>query len=1113
MYNGTMKSSINSHQCCPPETAKVITVQNVAGIQQLANSFVRVLGNNSVYYVSRAHEVTLISSQVVEVRGYDNSTNPANYRNQIAYDVQSSELTYFTNAGIAVPLSSAVQLSDLEALDDKFSAQIRDVTAEVTDLGTQLDETNIQVSTLQENLNATNTNVENLHNALDLETTAREEADQGLTANINTINTDIAEVNSAVADLEQTTVQTDTAISTDASTVTLTKTRGALKGEQSEEGIALPVASETEAGVMNSATYTAVQQNSENIDSILGGAVVVSDLPATPTQAELTTAWEQATGKTELINRASIFDEANQKIWYYYENVNSWKSVSSEGAEVSVSIATNDTAGIVKGSTQDGQIAVEADGTMSLNGYDGITHDLDNLTQLVAGIEVPKLPTSMVYDFVSPAGANNPSTANNANITARVVNTNTGTTTNATLMMPMASSTQAGSITATDKAKLDSLDFSEMTITRVNNLPPAVVTGFEDTTYGATDLVLHLDTKDLATGGVSVQELTLASATPTSAGVMTGSQVVKLNEYDATIAELDALTSDMLNSAVSITGLGTNPTQADLTTAWKSASSETELINRAMIWDATNSKTWVYFGNVGEWVNTSSGSGSNVKLYNGYSTATDGANTAKFIYETFNAHRLHLMADSSVLSTGGIAIGYYAKVGTNGGGGIAISGNSTSSTNAEVTEAHGVAIGTSAKAYNPNSVAIGSTTRTTRDKEFSVGNSTLTRFVANVTDGELPQDAVTVNQLAKSKNRSWQPSTVYGVGELVTNEGKLYSVTEAFTSGEEFDTTNLEEIGGGGGTEVTLYDTYSTATDGANTAAFINSRLNNGQVYIGKNAKSSYSGSYNIAIGLDADGSSENKNNIEGSIAIGHSAKVGAGTSPIAIGSRASATGAGSIAIGGYPSGTTNLSAKASGTSAVALGQGATASQFESVALGYRSITARAEEVSIGSGLTTASPTTRYLANVTAGERDTDAVNLKQMTDAIQEAMLEKMYPIGSIYMSATLATANAVAEVLGGTWEAWGAGRVPVSVDSSDTSFNTVEKTGGEKTHTLTVAEIPSHTHNYYQLTQIGSWNVTAGSGGYYAGDFYPTGATGGGGTHNNLQPYITCYMYKRTA
>lgn len=71
--------------------------------------------------------------------------------------------------------------------------------------------------------------------------------------------------------------------------------------------------------------------------------------------------------------------------------------------------------------------------------------------------EVAKVPASMVYDFVSPAGDNNPSTADNAKITARVVNTTTGATSSSALMMPMASETQAGSITAADKSKLDSL--------------------------------------------------------------------------------------------------------------------------------------------------------------------------------------------------------------------------------------------------------------------------------------------------------------------------------------------------------------------------------------------------------------------------------------------------------------------------------------------------------------------------------------------------------------------------------------------------------------------------------------------------------------------------------
>lgn len=135
----------------------------------------------------------------------------------------------------------------------------------------------------------------------------------------------------------------------------------------------------------------------------------------------------------------------------------------------------------------------------------------------------------------------------------------------------------------------------------------------------------------------------------------------------------------------------------------------------------------------------------------------------------------------------------------------------------------------------------------------------------------------------------------------------------------------------------------------------------------------------------------------------------------------------------------------------------------------------------------------------------------------ITQAILDKTYPVGSIYMSATLSTAAQVANAIGGTWVAWGAGRVPVGVDASQTEFNTVEETGGEKTHTLTTNEIPSHSHSYLDY-----WSVQAGSGGSNKAVSYDTteggsgigtATAGGGAAHNNLQPYITCYMYKRTA
>ena len=71
---------------------------------------------------------------------------------------------------------------------------------------------------------------------------------------------------------------------------------------------------------------------------------------------------------------------------------------------------------------------------------------------------------------------------------------------------------------------------------------------------------------------------------------------------------------------------------------------------------------------------------------------------------------------------------------------------------------------------------------------------------------------------------------------------------------------------------------------------------------------------------------------------------------------------------------------------------------------------------------------------------------------------LDKVYPVGSIYMSVNNTNPGTL---FGGTWVTWGAGRVPVSVNTSDGDFSTVEKTGGEKTHTLSINEMPSHKHS----------------------------------------------------
>lgn len=147
-------------------------------------------------------------------------------------------------------------------------------------------------------------------------------------------------------------------------------------------------------------------------------------------------------------------------------------------------------------------------------------------------------------------------------------------------------------------------------------------------------------------------------------------------------------------------------------------------------------------------------------------------------------------------------------------------------------------------------------------------------------------------------------------------------------------------------------------------------------------------------------------------------------------------------------------------------------------------------------------------------------------------AELNTVYPVGSVYISATLDTAAKVASALGGgTWVQTSTGRALVGFDSSQSEFNSVLKTGGAKTHTLTTAQLPSHNHGLtgYIVPNgaTNGWTVKMSFGGSeYAGVEYnvkysgssakwvnATSNSGSGGAHNNLQPYMTFYMWRRTA
>ena len=144
-------------------------------------------------------------------------------------------------------------------------------------------------------------------------------------------------------------------------------------------------------------------------------------------------------------------------------------------------------------------------------------------------------------------------------------------------------------------------------------------------------------------------------------------------------------------------------------------------------------------------------------------------------------------------------------------------------------------------------------------------------------------------------------------------------------------------------------------------------------------------------------------------------------------------------------------------------------------------------------------------------------IDLRHLSDAAVTSLttsvttvLQSAYPVGAVYISVV---ATNPATLFGfGTWSAFGAGRVMVGLNAADTDFDTVEETGGAKTHTLTTAEMPAHTHNVLIYYGSGALNTRVPALDSFAiNDTNVTSSTGGGGAHSNVQPYITCFFFKR--
>lgn len=169
-------------------------------------------------------------------------------------------------------------------------------------------------------------------------------------------------------------------------------------------------------------------------------------------------------------------------------------------------------------------------------------------------------------------------------------------------------------------------------------------------------------------------------------------------------------------------------------------------------------------------------------------------------------------------------------------------------------------------------------------------------------------------------------------------------------------------------------------------------------------------------------------------------------------------------------------------------------------------------------GLKTATMTDKNFTKRTPGSKpgDPPAINpdaigsIKEDIKMLYDTIMNGVFPVGSVYTNVTDARNPAV--ILGfGTWAAL-TGMVLAGYTPGDAYFGTPGAVVGEKTHALSISELPSHAHDlkvYQCASGSGEWAASAfgtATGGFVVGN-------GSNVAHNNVQPTKVVYMWQRTA
>lgn len=666
----------------------------------------------------------------------------------------NAEVTARTNADTALGNRITTEISDRQSADAVLQQAIDTEVSNRTTNDTALSnaiaaetaaritaDTNLQnqINTASGGVTAEATARENADTALGLridgvsgdvaaETTARENADTALGLRIDDVSATAATAVQPTA-IDKTYVGNVTLATPTTTTVNLNVAKSnILSGATSSSTVNMPVASSTQAGVINSSTYDAIQNNSNNINALLNGAVAITGLPASPSQSDITTAWQTETGLTALVNRASVYDVTNNKVWTYFTNDTTWHAASNT-SQVTVNTFTNSSEGVIKGSTNSGQVYAESDGTGSVNGWDTLSATVgDHTTKLATianGAEVNvqsdwNQTNTSADDYIK----NKPTipTVNNATLTIQKNGTNVQTFT-----ANSSSNKTANIVVPTKTSDLTNDGDGTNAFATVNNIPAAQVNSDWDAASGVAQILnkptiptVNNATLTIQKNGTNVQTFTANSSTNKTANITVPTKTSDLNNDSGFITNaVNDLANYTLTSSLGAVAL---------------SNSYTDLNNQPTIPTVNNATLTIQ------------------KNGTSIGTFTANASSNKTVNVTVPTAVSELSNDAGYTSNAGTI----TKVQANG---TDVASSGTANIPAASTSAYGVT--KLSNATNSTSTALAATAnavKTAYDLAASKGTGTITKVQANGTD---VASSGTANIPAAS-------TAVYGVTKLST---------------------------------------------------------------------------------------------------------------------------------------------------------------------------------------------------------------------------------------------------------------------------------------------------------------------------------------------------------